>query len=221
MPTLCGHYRSLCLYRLRCRYSSSCTYPICFGTLQSLCRQFCYLGTNIGTAADDAGNLVLPKSRARSNRAWCSGTGTAAQQKASSALLLCHSTLVCPLNCAHTVELCKVLQLKTLAAENAALRAKLTEQEQAAQLEMQDLCKYCIASQEKYNDKDSQVYNDIQQQQQDIVKHISDIEALASQADASTQRISTRLDRVCPCLKNVVPPAKSVAISSCKSICIS
>ena len=90
------------------------------------------------------------------------------------------------------------MQLSVLAAENAALRAKLTEREQAAQLEMQDLRKFCIASQERDSEKDSAACKELQQQQQQqMMSHLSDVESLANQAHASTQHISTRLDKVC------------------------
>ena len=91
------------------------------------------------------------------------------------------------------------MQLRLLAAENANLKAKLTEREQAAQLEMQDLRKLCIASQEKDNERGSLAYNQLQQQQQQMMSHLSAVELLASQANDSAQRISLRLDQVIDC----------------------
>ena len=88
------------------------------------------------------------------------------------------------------------MQLSLLAAENAALKAKLTEREQAAQLEMQDLRKFCIASQDK--DSESWAFKELQEQQQQMMSHLSTVESLASQVNASTQLISNRLDKVIP-----------------------
>lgn len=95
------------------------------------------------------------------------------------------------------------MQLSVLAAENAALRVKLSEREQAARLEMQDLRKFCIASQAADPDKDSAAYKELQQQQQQMMSHLSTVESLANQANASTQHISTRLDEVTQCCKPV------------------
>lgn len=91
------------------------------------------------------------------------------------------------------------MQLSVLAAENAALRAKLTEREQAAQLEMQDLRKFCIASQARDSERDSAAYRELQQQQQQMMSQLSTVESLANQANASTDHISTRLDKVMQC----------------------
>lgn len=71
-----------------------------------------------------------------------------------------------------------LLQLSLLAAENAALRGKLTEQEQASQVAMQDLRSFCIASQEKYSDKDSMAYKELQQQQQQMMSRLSAVSHL-------------------------------------------
>ena len=88
------------------------------------------------------------------------------------------------------------MQLKILAAENALLRAKLAEQEQATQLELQDLRKFCIARQEKDIELDHEAVTVLQQQQQEMLQRVSLVEAAASQADATAQRTSTRLDKV-------------------------
>lgn len=96
------------------------------------------------------------------------------------------------------LEICALAQLSVLAAENAMLKAKLTEREQAAQLEVQDLRKFCIASQDRDSDKDTVAYQELQQQQQQILGQLSTVESLANQAIAATQHISTRLDKVIP-----------------------
>lgn len=101
---------------------------------------------------------------------------------------------------------CALAQLSVLAAENAVLKAKLTEREQAAQLEMQDLRKFCIASQERDSEKDSVACKELQQQQQQMMGHLSTVESLANQAIAATQHISTRLEKVIPaCVKQQAP----------------
>ncbi|KAL3134087.1 hypothetical protein ABBQ32_008511 [Trebouxia sp. C0010 RCD-2024] len=86
-------------------------------------------------------------------------------------------------------------QLSLLAAENATLKAKLTEREQAAQLEMKDLRHFCIASQEKDSQRDSVAYKELHQQQQQMMSHLSTVESVASQASDSAQRISLRLEK--------------------------
>lgn len=88
------------------------------------------------------------------------------------------------------------MQLSLLAAENATLKAKLTEREQAAQLEMKDLRHFCIASQEKDSQRDSVAYKELHQQQQQMMSHLSTVESVASQASDSAQRISLRLEKV-------------------------
>ena len=93
---------------------------------------------------------------------------------------------------------CAGAQLSVLAAENAELTAKLTEREQAAQLEMQELRKFCIASQKRDSEKDNVAYQELQQQQQQMLGHLSSVESLANQAIAATQHISTRLEKVNP-----------------------
>lgn len=101
-------------------------------------------------------------------------------------------------------------QLSVLAAENAVLNAKLTEREQTSQLEMQDLRKFCIASQERDSEKDSVAYKELQQQQQQMLGHISTVESLANQAIAATQHISTRLEKVIPTRVKQQAPTSSV-----------
>ena len=191
MPTSRGLCRSRCSYRVRYRYRtlSLCQLEIANILLRA---HRLYLLLTQKVFSDDAGNSLFPKPRPRSNCAWCTGTGNATQQ-------VCLQSTEGAVVPRMPFDLLKHLQLKMLAAENAALRVKLVEQEQAAQLELQDLRKFCIASQEKNTAKDSQAYTDLQQQQQEIINHISTVEAFASQADASMQRISTRLDKVCQC----------------------
>ncbi|KAL3143638.1 hypothetical protein ABBQ38_002434 [Trebouxia sp. C0009 RCD-2024] len=86
-------------------------------------------------------------------------------------------------------------QLNLLAAENATLKAKLTEREQAAQLEIQDLRKFCIASQEKDSERDREAYKELHEQQQQMMSRLSTVESVASQAGDSAQRILLRLDQ--------------------------
>ena len=109
---------------------------------------------------------------------------------------------------------CAIMQLSVLATENAALMTKLTDREQAAQLEMQDLRKFCITSQERDSDKDSVAYKEVQQQQRQMMIHLSDVESLVNQANASTQHISTRLDKVIQCCNDRQAPAYS-CINTC------
>lgn len=63
---------------------------------------------------------------------------------------------------------------------------------------MQDLRKFCIASQERDSEKDSVAYKELQQQQQQMLGLISTVESLANQAIAATQHISVRLEMVIP-----------------------
>ncbi|DBA75369.1 TPA: hypothetical protein ACH3X1_010636 [Trebouxia sp. C0004] len=85
-------------------------------------------------------------------------------------------------------------QLKTLAAENAALRTTIAEREQKEQHDLQDLRNFCIASQEQSSDKDSSIHADLQQHQQELAGRMSTFEASAREFTASTQKISSRLD---------------------------
>lgn len=109
------------------------------------------------------------------------------------------------------------MQLNVLAAENAALRAKLTEREQAAQLDMQDLRKFCIASQARDSEKDSPAYKELQQQQQQMMSQLSNVESLANQANTSTVHISTRLDKVMQCCNAHQAPVNSQSSSCIKA----
>lgn len=93
-------------------------------------------------------------------------------------------------------QICACMQLNLLAAENATLKAKLTEREQAAQLEIQDLRKFCIASQEKDSERDREAYKELHEQQQQMMSRLSTVESVASQAGDSAQRILLRLDQV-------------------------
>lgn len=88
------------------------------------------------------------------------------------------------------------MQLKTLAAENAALRTTIAEREQKDQHELQDLRNFCIASQEQSSDKDSSIHAELQQHQQELAGRMSSYEASAMDFTASTQKISSRLDTV-------------------------
>ncbi len=73
-----------------------------------------------------------------------------------------------------------LLQLRTLAAENASLRTTILEREQKAQVDLQDLRNFCIASQERGNDKDSSIHAALQQQQQQLTGRINNLDMLAA-----------------------------------------
>lgn len=88
------------------------------------------------------------------------------------------------------------MQLKTLAAENAALRTTIAEREQKEQHDLQDLRNFCIASQEQGSDRDSSIHAELQQHQQELAGRMSTYEASAREFTASTQKISSRLDTV-------------------------
>ncbi|KAL0034105.1 hypothetical protein WJX79_009107 [Trebouxia sp. C0005] len=85
-------------------------------------------------------------------------------------------------------------QLKTLAAENAALRATIAERDQKDQYDLQDLRNFCIASQQQGSDRDSSIHAELQQHQQELAGRMSTYEASAREFTASTQKISSRLD---------------------------
>ena len=86
--------------------------------------------------------------------------------------------------------------MSKLAAENVALRAAMTEQERKAKFELQDLRKFCIASQERGTSKDSSALDKLQQDQQLLMKCISSIESTAKETIACQSNISKRLDEV-------------------------
>ncbi|KAL0045300.1 hypothetical protein WJX82_003127 [Trebouxia sp. C0006] len=85
-------------------------------------------------------------------------------------------------------------QLKTLAAENAALRLTIAEREQKDQHDLQDLRNFCIASQEQSSNKDSSIHAELQQHQQELAGRMSTYEASVMEFTATTQKISSRLD---------------------------
>jgi predicted RNase H-like nuclease (RuvC/YqgF family) len=88
------------------------------------------------------------------------------------------------------------MQLKTLAAENAALRTTIAEREQKEQHDLQDMRNFCIASQEQSIDKDSSIHAELQQHQQELAGRMSTYEASAMEFTATTRKISSRLDTV-------------------------
>lgn len=89
------------------------------------------------------------------------------------------------------------MQLRTLAAENAALKSANAEREQRSQLDLQDLRNFCLASQEKNMDKDSSIHAELQQHQQDLAGRMTELETVTQELSASKQHTSNRLDKVC------------------------
>ena len=82
---------------------------------------------------------------------------------------------------------------------------------------MQDLRKFCIASQARDSEKDSPAYKELQQQQQQMMSQLSNVESLANQANASTVHISTRLDKVMQCCNAHQAPVNSQSSSCIKA----
>ena len=102
------------------------------------------------------------------------------------------------------------MQLKTLAAENAALKDANAEREQKTQLDLQDLRNFCLASQEKSTDKDSSIHAELQQHQQDLADRTLELETLTKDLIASKQQTSIRLDKVCFHFITLQPTAKDM-----------
>ena len=109
------------------------------------------------------------------------------------------------------------MQLKTLAAENAALRLTIAEREQKDQHDLQDLRNFCIASQEQSSNKDSSIHAELQQHQQELAGRMSTYEASVMEFTATTQKISSRLDTVslhqciaAMCISSPAKPTKPI-----------
>lgn len=102
------------------------------------------------------------------------------------------------------------MQLRTLAAENAALKSANAEREQRSQLDLQDLRNFCLASQEKSMDKDSSIHAELQQHQQDLAGRMSELETVTQELSASKQHTSNRLDKVCSKCYTLQPTTRNI-----------
>lgn len=112
--------------------------------------------------------------------------------------LLAVQECLCCINCpGQPVRQECVLQLHSLAVENAALRQSLSQHEHKSQLDIQDLRKLCLANQDKFNYLDHGLLGDLQQQHQGQQDRIAALEHEVRDCHASTQQIQNKLLQVC------------------------
>ena len=86
-----------------------------------------------------------------------------------------------------------MLQLHSLAVENAALKQSLSQHEYKSQLELQDLRKLCLANQDKFNYLDHGLLGDLQQEHQKQQERISGVERQVKDCQGSAHELQDKV----------------------------
>ena len=146
--------------------------------------------------AVNAGDAVPAESRARSCCSRSTAVGASSSDLALPSVAV-QEILCCTNMPGQPVRQECVLQLHSLAVENAALRQSLSQHEHKSQLDIQDLRKLCLANQDKFNYLDPGLLGDLQQQHQGQQDRISTLELEVKDCHGSAQQRQNTLLQVC------------------------